>query len=128
MGDRFNLYFSDAEHELFAYLKTIDNASDYLKSCIKTHQGAKEFGKLNQIMPDEEPYQQSVIIESFKRTYGDILEIGESDFMHVCGVGIRDAMAGRRKILQNVCKNDTILEEKVLDYAREKMPKLGQYL
>lgn len=134
MTDSFHLSFSNAEHELYLHLKSMGNtASGYLKSCIKTHHDSTVAGTIDDELPAEDHYQAMHIEHMFNRIYGDIITFpeGESGFIHLNEYGstsMQSVMTNRKTMLIAACKNDLILADKVLDYAKNRLPKLSGYM
>lgn len=120
MTDRFNLSFTNDEHELFVWLQNQKNASGLLKDLLRSYRNGEQ-----SIVEKKEPETDQVIINALMRNFiGEDVENygGEKAFLRYVG---KPAMNRRVSMLMTA---HPVEAASVIRAAKERYPLVGELL
>ena len=121
MTDRFNLTFTDAEHDLYLFLKETPGAPREIKSFLRRWmQGGENPAEANQGEQTDAAAEQERIAEIYELTFGDIPEVYGSMycFLRECSIS---AIKGR---IQTLTANHPKEAAEVVHLLRRNYPEL----
>ena len=121
MTDRFNLTFTDAEHDLYLFLKETPGATREIKAFLRRWmQGGENPAEANQGEQTDAAAEQERIAEIYELTFGDIPENYGSmyHFLRECGLS---AIKGR---IQTLTANHPKESAEVVHLLRRNYPEL----
>ena len=121
MTDRFNLTFTDAEHDLYLFLKETPGATREIKAFLRRWmQGGENPAEANQGEQTDADAEQERIAEIYDITFGDILENYGSMrvFLRECSLS---AIKGR---IQTLTANHPKEAAEVVHQLRRNHPEL----